>query len=121
MPLQAPVDPAGSPSRTLWHLDNWRRWMRSGSPVNGHPARSLVLSNGGASASFDDMAECEDRRCAKITDALISNLPPPQRLALHVHARLATMPRTLTAALYQQALDAALIALGRQLAIRGVW
>jgi hypothetical protein len=26
----------GTPDRVDWHLENWRRWMRSGQEVDGH-------------------------------------------------------------------------------------
>ena len=39
---------AGMPELRLeWHMDNWRRYMRSGVGVDGLPGRSAVCQGGG--------------------------------------------------------------------------
>jgi hypothetical protein len=69
------------------------------------------------------MAEAEDRRCAKIVDAILDNLPPAERIAIFIERgimgrvfRFVRLKLT-----YEQALASGKAALGRELARRGVW
>lgn len=111
----------GGLDRVEWHLHNWARWMRTGQGVEGHAGRSAVLSTGGSSQSFDDMAEAEDRRCAKIVDAIIGDLPHPQRLAIYMDCGIARRVFRFARHTFDDALAAAKATLGRELAKRGVW
>ena len=111
----------GTPERIDWHLDNWRRWMRSGKEVDGFASRSSGMSDGGTSKGFDEMAESEDRRCAKIVDAILDNLPAPQRIAIYVERGIMGRAFRFERVSYDQALELGKAALGRELARRGVW
>lgn len=111
----------GTPDRVDWHLENWRRWMRSGHEVNGHSGRSSGVSDGGTSKGFDEMAEAEDRRCAKIVDAILDNLPPTQRIAIYVERGIMGRVFKFERVTYEKALQLGKAALGRELARRGVW
>jgi len=111
----------GTPDRVEWHLENWRRWMRSGQEVDSLPSRSSGVSDGGTSKGFDEMAEAEDRRCAKIVDAILDNLPPVERIAIYIERGVMGRVFKFVRVTYHQALSAGKAALGRELARRGVW
>ena len=64
-------------------LLDWARWMRSDEPVKGFPRAVPGLSNGGASQSFDDMCDAMDIQLAKTVDAVVRDLTPVERAALH--------------------------------------
>lgn len=111
----------GTPDRVEWHLDNWRRWMRSGQEVDGYGSRSSGCSDGGTSKGFDEMVESEDRRCAKVVDAILMNLPAPQRIAIYVERGLMKQVFRFERTTYELALAGGKAALGRELSRRGVW
>lgn len=111
----------GTPERVEFHLDNWRRWMRSGQEVDGHARQSQGLSDGGTSKGFDEMVESEDRRCAKVVDAILDNLPAPQRIAIYVERGIMGRAFRFERLTYENALHLGKAALGRELSRRGVW
>jgi len=111
----------GSPERIDWHLRNWARWMRTGQEVDGHARESTVVSDGGTSRGFDEMVETEDRRCAKIVDAILDNLPPAERMAIYQEKGITGRVFRFERVSYPQALSDAKAALGRELSRRGVW
>lgn len=111
----------GTPDRVEWHLENWRRWMRSGQEVRGHATESLGLSSGGTSKGFDEMAEASDRRCAQIVNAVLDNLPPTDRIAIYIECKLMGRVFTFNRKTFHQALMDGKLALGRELSRRGVW
>lgn len=72
--------------RLEFHLDNWRRFMRSDVIVDGYPGRTPGCVAGGISASFDELVDSADRRCAEAVDALMLGLNPAERVAInHVY------------------------------------
>lgn len=72
--------------RLEFHLDNWRRYMRSGVVVDGMPGRSAVCQGGGISATFDELVDATDMRCAQAVDALMLGLSHTERAAInHVY------------------------------------
>ena len=76
--------PEENPEQRLeFHLDNWRRWMRSDVITDGAPNRAAGCIGGGYSRSFEDMIDSADVRCALTVDALIEGLSPGQRAAIH--------------------------------------
>lgn len=111
----------GTPERIEWHLWNWSRWMDSGKAVDGHASRSSGCSDGGTSKGFDEMVESEDRRCAKVVDAILDNLPPPQRIAIYVELGIMGQVFRFARQPYEKALELGKSALGRELSRRGVW
>lgn len=111
----------GTPERVAWHLENWRKWMRSGQEVDAFPSRAIGCSDGGTSKGFDEMVEAEDRRCAKIVDAILDNLPPTDRIAIYIELGIMGRVFTFVRKTYHQALTDGKAALGRELARRGVW
>lgn len=111
----------GTPDRVEWHLDNWRRWMRSGQEVEGYARESMVVCSGGTSKGVDEMAETEDRRCAKTVDAILLNLPAPQRIAIYVERGIMGKVFRFERTSYMQALADGKAVLGRELSRRGVW
>jgi len=78
---------AGMPEARLeWHLDNWRDWMRAGVVTDGFPEHSAVCQGGGTSATFEELVEAVDTRCAEAVDALISGLTPSELAAIsHIY------------------------------------
>lgn len=108
----------GTVERVEWHLDNWRRWMRSGQEVDGY-GESTGVSGGGASQHFDDMVEASDRRCAEIVNTVIEDLPGTQQASIH-HAYLAAVYR-FGRHDYPAMLSAAKLKISAQLKARGVW
>jgi len=78
---------AGMPEARLeWHLDNWRRYMRSDVAVDGFPGRSAGCLVGGLSATFDELVDAADKRCAQAVDALMLGLAPAERAAIsHIY------------------------------------
>ena len=119
--LSAPAVVFGTADRVEWHLDNWRRWMRSGQEVEGYARAAMGCSDGGTSKGFDEMVESEDRRCAKIVDAILTNLPAPHRMAIYMERRIMAKVFRFERMTYDQALKAGKDALGRELSRRGVW
>lgn len=111
----------GTPERVEWQLDNWRRWMESGQEVDSLPGRSSGCSDGGTSKGFDEMVEAEDRRCAKVVDAILDNLPPVDRIAIYQERGITGRVFRFERKTYAQALIDGKAALSRELARRGVW
>lgn len=74
--------------RVLWHLDNWRRWMRASNMGLGLPTKSPAIGIS-HSADFDQLAGQADRWAARAVDAIISDLRLLERDAVH-HAYLET-------------------------------
>lgn len=111
----------GTPDRVEFHLANWARWMRSGQEVDGHAGRSSGMSDGGTSKGFDEMAEAEDRRCARIVDVILDNLAAPLRMAIYIERRIMRQVTRFDSANYELNLRAAKATIGRELSRRGVW
>ncbi len=111
----------GTPDRIEFHLANWARWQRSGTAVDGHARESTGLSSGGTSKGFDEMVEAEDRRCAQVVDVILDNLPPVERMAIYMERKIMGRVFEFKRMTYHQALTAGKLALGRELARRGVW
>jgi hypothetical protein len=78
-------------------------------------ARSSGCSDGGTSKGFDEMVEAEDRRCAKVVDAILDNLPPVQRIAIYIERGIMGRVFTFVRVTYHQALTEGKAALGREL------
>lgn len=70
-------------ARLEWHMDNYRRYMRSEDYGRDYPARSSGFVAGGNSRSFDEMADASDIRCAQAVDALVGGLAPAERAAVN--------------------------------------
>jgi hypothetical protein len=83
--------------------------------------RSSGMSDGGTSKGFDEMAEAEDRRCAKIVDVILDNLAPAQRIAVYIERRIMRQVSAFDTANYETNLKAAKAVIGRELARCGVW
>lgn len=111
----------GTPDRIDFHLWNWARWMRSGQEVDGFPGRAGVCSSGGTSKSFDEMAESEDQRCAKVVNVILDNLPPAQRISIYMERGIMGRVFRFERLTYEKALEFGKAALGRELSRRGVW
>lgn len=111
----------GTEDRIEFHLENWRRWMRSGQEVYGFDHRACGMSDGGTSKGFDEMVEAEDRRCAKVVDAILDNLPPVERIAIYMYKGIMGRVFEFKRITYHQALIQGKAALGRELTRRGVW
>lgn len=108
----------GTPDRVEWHLANWQSWMHTGRSVDRLPRRSVAIGNSGSS-SFEDMTDASDVRCAMITDAIISDLPPAQACA--VMRRYLDSVYRFPRDNYADMLEKAKRQIGSKLAIRGVW
>lgn len=108
----------GTPDRVDWHLHNWTTWMHTGRSVDRLPSRSMAIGNS-HSTSFDDMVDASDIRCAGITDAIISDLPPAQSCA--VACKYLCSIYRFQRDNYIEMLDLAKKAIGIQLGVRGVY
>lgn len=109
----------GTPARVEWHLDNWKRWKRTGNHQGAYGNCAVGLSTGGASKEFDEMAEDMDRRSAVILNTLIDDLPPAQSCAIYtryLHS-VFRFPRNN----FESLLESAKRALGRGMAIKGIY
>lgn len=111
----------GTPERVEWHLEVWRRWVRSGPAVDGHAKHSQGLSDGGTSKGFDEMVEAEDRRCAQSVDSILDNLPATQRIAIYVERGVMAKVFRFERVAYAKALADGKAAVGRELSRRGIW
>ena len=65
------------------YLTEWAEWMKADNTKLGYPSKSLMLSSGGASTSFDDMCEVLDNTISKAIDAILEGVTISQRLAVH--------------------------------------
>lgn len=108
-----------SEARLEWHFDNWRRWMRQDSVTDGAPGKAAGCVGGGYSQTFDDMADAQDIRVARVLDALVNSLTPLERAAVY-HQYLYAVFRHGRDAL-QQALDTSRVRIARGLVERGVY
>ena len=67
----------------MYLLDEWARWMKRDDHGLGYPKRSLGMSTGGASGSFDEMYESSELDKIKTIDSVISSLDNQQRDAIY--------------------------------------
>ena len=67
--------------RLDWHLDNWARYMRE-QDVEELECKIVDIYQSG-SADFDTMCDHMERRCAIAMEALVNDLPLPERIAVH--------------------------------------
>lgn len=65
------------------YLTEWAEWMKADNTKLGYPSKSLMLSSGGASTSFEDMCEVLDNTISKAIDAILEGVTISQRLAVH--------------------------------------
>lgn len=109
----------GSPARVDFHLDVWRRWKESGRHDGAYGSVAVGLSSGGNSQAFDDMADASERRCARIVDVLIEDLPPTERCAIYhqYFEAVYRFPREP----FEQVLARAKRSLGRGLSAKGIY
>lgn len=77
----SPTDGGPDDARLDWHLDNWARWMRSGTLGRGLPTKSPGLRSVGG-RDFEDMVTDVDVRLARSLDAIVDSLPPAERIAI---------------------------------------
>lgn len=101
--------------RLSWHLWNWARWMDRGSYGLGYPGRSLCTASG--HSDFDEMVNRADARCARAVDAIVEDLPQPQKLAVH-HKHLSAVFRI--RADLETAYELACDKISRELTKRGI-
>lgn len=106
-------------ARLEWHFDNWRRWMRQDSVTDGAPSKAAGCVGGGYSQTFDEMADAQDIRVARVVDALVNSLTPIERAAIY-HQYLYAVFRHGRDAL-QQALEGARLKVAGWLVVRGVY
>jgi len=67
----------------MYLLDEWARWMKQDDHGLGYPKRSLGISTGGASGSFDEMYESSELEKIKIVDSVIHSLDNEQVKAIY--------------------------------------
>lgn len=105
------MQPARNPSETIneqrikYYLEIWREWMLIDDIHLGYPKKSLCMMTGGLS-SFEDLADQMDNTNALAMDAIISNLPMSQQIAVN-HFHLAAVwrsSRQMLEEVYQDAL-----------------
>jgi len=70
-------------NRLLELLDRWRLYMRSDNHKLGYPSKSIGMSSGGASGSFDDMYDEVEDDNIRTVDAVIHSLPKDQQEAIY--------------------------------------
>ena len=67
----------------MYLLDEWARWMKQDDHGLGYPKRSLGMSSGGASSSFEEIFEDSELDKIKILDRVIHDLDHEQRKAIY--------------------------------------
>lgn len=67
----------------MYLLDEWARWMKKDDHGLGYPKRSLGISTGGASSSFEEMYENGELDKIKTVDSVIHSLDNQQRDAIY--------------------------------------
>jgi hypothetical protein len=72
-------------------LGTWRWWMQQPNLNLGHPPRSIGLASTG-SQDFDGMCDSADRTLARTMDAVIEDLPTPERDSIHNAVLRTTRP-----------------------------
>jgi hypothetical protein len=70
-------------NRLLELLDKWKLYMRSDNHKLGYPSKSIGMSSGGASGSFDDMYDEVEDDNIRTVDAVIHSLPKEQQDAIY--------------------------------------
>lgn len=70
-------------NRLLELLDKWKLYMRSDNHKLGYPSKSIGMSSGGASGSFDDMYDEVEDDNVRTVDAVIHSLPKDQQQAIY--------------------------------------
>lgn len=70
-------------NRLLELLDKWKLYMRSDNHKLGYPSKSIGMSSGGASGSFDDMYDEVEDDNVRTVDAVIHSLPRDQQQAIY--------------------------------------
>lgn len=111
---------AGMPVERLeFHFDNWRRWMRRDDVTDGYPGKAAGCVGGGYSQTFDDMADAQDVRVAKVVDALVNSLTTLERAAIY-HQYLYAVFRSGRGEL-EKALERGRYRIAAWLVIRGVY
>lgn len=70
-------------NRLLELLDKWKLYMRSDNHKLGYPSKSIGMSSGGASGSFDDMYDEVEDDNIRTVDAVIHSLPKDQQQAIY--------------------------------------
>jgi hypothetical protein len=68
--------------RVMYYLSIWVEYMRRPDSSLSYPRASCGMSSGGAH-SFDDLAGQADNYAARTMEAIIDDLPIPQKLAVH--------------------------------------
>jgi hypothetical protein len=104
--------------RVEWHLENWGRWMRSGSAVSGFPHRACGCTSWGDAWDDDTVLEASERVSAKAVHAIIEGLALAERLALNCRYLAA---RYADSRQYIGALATARENVGAGLKRRGIW
>ena len=70
-------------NRLLELLDKWKLYMRSDNHRLGYPSKSIGMSSGGASGSFDDMYDEVEDDNVRTVDAVIHSLTKDQQQAIY--------------------------------------
>lgn len=70
-------------NRLIADLEDWARWSMCYRLRIGFPSRSIGLSSGFASQTFDEMCEQADSTRCRVLDTMIDDLSPAQRQAIH--------------------------------------
>jgi len=70
-------------NRLLELLDKWKLYMRSDNHKLGYPSKSIGMSSGGVSGSFDDMYNEVENDNIRTVDAVIHSLPKDQQQAIY--------------------------------------
>ena len=79
-------------NRLLELLDKWKLYMKSDSHKLGYPSKSIGMSSGGASGSFDDMYDEVEDDNIRTVDAVIHSLPKDQQEAIYARYLKARKP-----------------------------
>lgn len=69
--------------RLRWHLANWAAWIRHDDHRLGYPSRASGGIGSTGSREFDAMVATADARCAEAVDAILDDLPKPDRAAVY--------------------------------------
>lgn len=70
-------------NRLLDLLDKWKLYMKYDNHKLGYPSKSIGMSSGGASGSFDDMYDEVEDDNVKTVDAVIHSLDHEEQKAIY--------------------------------------
>jgi len=93
LPVGQGMTTALSDERVGWHLWNWERWQQYSRSPGRYPSRASSGIIGSSHLDFDETLAGIDRNNAEATEAVLWDMTPQLRLAVHVTHRINSVYR----------------------------